>query len=151
MKKTTRILTFILLAVLCLVTLTSCGKYNALRKAFEEEGYEENQTVEGVAADIKKEIEKDEVTVNVHILTNTSATLKPSVMIIEFKATEDLVNAYKDSSTMQGLVKDVQNSEDVKAVYQSLVDAGHAKGNCLCIPLSLVYYKDITDIVKSVK
>lgn len=151
MKKTTRILTFILLAVLCLVTLTSCGKYNALRKAFEKEGYEENQTVEGVAADIKKEIEKDEVTVNVHILTNTSATLKPSVMIIEFKATEDLVNAYKDSSTMQGLVKDVQNSEDVKAVYQSLVDAGHAKGNCLCIPLSLVYYKDITDIVKSVK
>lgn len=151
MKKVTRIVALAMMLVLCVAALTACSnKYPQLKSAFEKEGFEENQAVEGTAEQIKKDLEKDELEVNVHILTNSSETLKPSVMIIEFKATEDLVKAYKDSNTMQGLVKDVKEDEDTQAMYQALVDAGFACGNCLCIPLSVVYYKTITGIVKSV-
>lgn len=150
MKKVTRIVALTMMLVLCVAALTACSnKYPQLKSAFEKEGFEENQAVEGVADQIKQDMAKDELEVNVHVLTKNEG-VKPSVMIIEFKATEDLVKAYQDSNTMQGLVKDVQESEDVNALYQSLVDAGFACGNCLCIPLSVVYYKTITEIVKGV-
>ena len=150
MKKVTRIVALAMMLVLCVAALTACSnKYPQLKSAFEKEGFEENQAVEGTAEQIKKDLEKDELEVNVHILTKNEG-VRPSVMIIEFKATEDLVKAYKDSNTMQGLVKDVKENEDTQAMYQALVDAGFACGNCLCIPLSVVYYKTITGIVKSV-
>lgn len=151
MKKTTKIFALAISMLLCLVALTACSnKYGALKSAFEKEGFTENQSVEGVFADIKKDLEKDELEVNLHVLTKTSSLTKPSVLIIEFKSTDDLVKAYKDSNTMQGLVKDVQENEDVQKMYKSLEDAGLAKGNCLCVPMSLAYYNDIVNIVKSV-
>lgn len=151
MKKQIKIFALLMAMVLCLVALTACSnKYGALKKAFEKEGFEENQSVEDAAKKIKDEIEKDELAVNIHILTKKDSIVKPSVMIIEFKSTEDLAKAYKDSNTMQGLVKDVQDSDDVQALVKSLEDAGFAKGNCLCIPLAVVYAATITDIVKSV-
>ena len=60
-----------------------------------------------------------------------------------------MVEAYESSATIRGLVKDIADSEDVNAVYNALKDAGYAKDNCLVIPLSLIYAKEITNIVKS--
>ena len=59
--------------------------------------------------------------------------------------------AYDDSATIQGLVKDVSSNENAQAFAEALENAGYAKGNCLAIPLSVLYINEITNIVKSVK
>lgn len=36
-------------------------------------------------------------------------------------------------------------------MYNALVNAGYANGNCLVVPASILYINEITNIVKSVK
>ena len=76
---------------------------------------------------------------------------KYSAIVIEFKSTKELVEFYESSATAQGLVKDVSENEDVKKMYNALVNAGYANGNCLVLPASILYINEITNIVKSVK
>ena len=150
MKKLTRVLALVLLVAATATLLVSCNKYPALKKAFEKEGYKENTALENVSTKIKEELEKDDLTVTLHLLTKESNGLT-SVLIIEFKATEDMKKAYDDSATIQGLVKDISSNEDAQAFADALENAGYAKGNCLAVPLSILYVNEITNIVKSVK
>lgn len=146
-----KFLTTVVALVLCLGVFTSCGsKYNALQKAFEKKGYELNTTFTGVSETIKEELNKKEYAVELHLLTKKSNGWT-SALIIEFKSTKEMVEAYEDSETMKGLIKDIKNNEDVNQVYKSLENAGHAKGNCLVVPMSIKYVEEITEIVKSVK
>ena len=150
MKNLSRVLALVLLVAAMATLLVSCNKYPSLKKAFEKEGYKENTTLESVSEKIKEELEKDELTVNLHLLTKESNGIT-SVLIIEFKATEDMKKAYDDSNTIKGLVKDVSENEDAQAFAEALENAGYAKGNCLAVPLSVFYINEITNIVKSVK
>lgn len=150
MKKSVRILSLALVIVMVALMFTSCGsKYPALKKAFEEKGYTENTSFTGISNTIKAELEKDEYAVELYLLTKSNGI--SSVMIVEFKSTKDMVEAYEESATIQGLVTDISKNEDVNKVYNALVDAGYACGNCLCIPMSLLYVNEITNVVKSVK
>lgn len=149
MKKTLRIVSLVLVVAMALLALVSCSKYSALQKAFEKEGYKENEKLEKVAAEIKEELEEDNLAVTLHLLTKENGIT--SVLIVEFNSTEDMVKAYEDSETIKGLVKDIKSSEDINAVKEALENAGYAKGNCLCVPLSILYINEITNIVKSVK
>lgn len=151
MKKSVKIIAMALLLVSVLVMLVSCSKYSALKKAFEKEGYAENEDFNAVANSIKADLEKEDFAVEIHLLTKSDSTLKPSALVVEFKSTEDMVKAYEDSEAIKGLVKDIESNEDVQKVYSSLENAGFAKGNCFVIPLSLLYMNEITNIVKSVK
>ncbi len=149
MKKLVQIMSLVLLVAFAVTCLASCNKYPALKKAFEKEGYEESETLESLAADIKEELEKDELVVNLHLL---SKGLGNTVLIVEFKSTEDMKKAYDDSATIRGALEDISSNEDVKAFAEALENAGYAKGNCLAIPvLSPLHINDITNIVKSVK
>lgn len=152
MKKMTRVLALVLLVAAAATLLVSCTKYPSLKKAFEKEGYKENTALESVSTKIKEELEKDDLTVNLHLLTKESNGIT-SVLIIEFKATEDMKKAYDDSSTIQGFVKDISKNEDAQAFAEALENAGYAKGNCLVVPLSPLglHINEITNIVKSVK
>ncbi len=150
MKKSMKILSLVLVLVMAVLSLASCSKYNALKSAFEKEGYEENSNLETVAKNIKEEMEKDNLVVNLHLMTKKSNGLT-SALIIEFQSTEDMKKAYDDSETIKGLVKDISSNEDAKAFQQALENAGYAKGNCFVVPLSLLYINEITNIVKSVK
>ena len=143
MKKLTRVLALVLLVAASATLLVSCNKYPALKKAFEKEGYTESSTLEGIFSDVKKALEKEELSVNLHVMVNG---LK-SALIIEFKATEDMKKAYDDSATIQGFIKDVSANEDAQAFVKALEDAGYAKGNCLVLSLS----SEVQTIVKSVK
>ena len=49
MKKSMKILSLVLVLVMAVLSLASCSKYNALKSAFEKEGYEENSNLETVA------------------------------------------------------------------------------------------------------
>ena len=52
---------------------------------------------------------------------------------------------------IRDLVAGVTEDEDVNKMYNALVEKGYAKGNCLVVPMSILYASEITDIVKSVK
>lgn len=99
---------------------------------------------------IKEELAKEEYAVELHMLTKKSNGLT-SAIVIEFKSTKELVEYYESSATVQGLVKDVSENEDVNKMYNALVNAGYANGNCLVVPASILYINEITNIVKSVK
>ena len=152
MKKLTKIVSLALVLVMAVMMLASCGgsKYPAIEKAFVDAGYENNTTFTGVMNTIKEELAKDEYAVEIHMLTKKSNGLT-SAIVIEFKSTKELVEYYESSATAQGLVKDVSENEDVKKMYNALVNAGYANGNCLVLPASILYINEITNIVKSVK
>lgn len=151
MKKITKIVSLVLVLVMALTMLASCGsKYSAIEKAFVDAGYENNTTFTGVMNTIKEELAKDEYAVEIHMLTKKSNGLT-SAIVIEFKSTKEIVEYYESSATAQGLVKDVSENEDVKKMYNALVNAGYANGNCLVLPASIIYINEITNIVKSVK
>ncbi len=151
MKKITKIVSLALVLVMALTMLASCGsKYSAIEKAFIDAGYENNTTFTGVMNTIKEELAKDEYAVETHMLTKKSNGLT-SAIVIEFKSTKEIVEYYESSATAQGLVKDVSENEDVKKMYDALVNAGYANGNCLVLPASIIYINEITNIVKSVK
>lgn len=150
MKKSLKVLSLVLVLVMAVLSLASCSKYSALKSAFENAGYKENTALENTAQEIKEELEKDELVVNLHLMTKESNGLT-SALIVEFKSTEDMKKAYDDSETIKGLVKDISSNEDAKAFQEALENAGYAKGNCLVIPLSILHINEITNIVKSVK
>lgn len=151
MKKTVRFLSIVLVFIMVATMLTSCGsKYPALQKAFKDKGYEENTKFTAIAEAVKAELEQEEYAVELHMLTKTEGLVPPSVLIVEFKSTKELTEAYNKSNTMQGFVKDVQENEDVNKVYDELAKAGYACGNCLCLPLATLSVNEITNVVKSV-
>ncbi len=137
---------------MAVMMLASCGgsKYPAIEKAFVDAGYENNTTFTGVMNTIKEELAKEEYAVELHMLTKKSNGLT-SAIVIEFKSTKELVEYYESSATVQGLIKDVSENEDVNKMYNALVNAGYANGNCLVVPASILYINEITNIVKSVK
>ncbi len=150
MKKSLKVLSLVLVLVMAVLTLASCSQYNALKSAFEKNGYEENTKLEDTAEKIKTELEKDNLTVTLHLMTKKEGLTAglTSALIIEFKSTEDMKKAYEDSETIKGFVKDVSSNEDVKEFQKVLENAGYAKGNCLVVPLSIMYINEITNIVK---
>ena len=152
MKKLTKIVSLALVLDLAVMMLASCGgsKYPAIEKAFVDAGYENNTTFTGVMNTIKEELAKEEYAVELHMLTKKSNGLT-SAIVIEFKSTKELVEYYESSATVQGLIKDVSENEDVNKMYNALVNAGYANGNCLVVPASILYINEITNIVKSVK
>ena len=152
MKKLTKIVSLALVLVMAVMMLASCSgsKYPAIEKAFVDAGYENNTTFTGVMNTIKEELAKDEYAVEIHMLTKKSNGLT-SAIVIEFKSTKELVEYYESSATVQGLIKDVSENEDVNKMYNALVNAGYANGNCLVLPASILYINEITNIVKSVK
>ncbi|MBR3863898.1 MAG: hypothetical protein IKJ19_02125 [Clostridia bacterium] len=151
MKKLTK-LTALLLIVVSLLTVAACSSsYGKLKKAFEAEGYAEVQEMESITASMKEKLEQeadDKIAIEFHVMQKATGLINLSyVFVIEFNATEDLVEYIKGSETAQGFVKDVANDENVKAFYNSLVEAGYANGNCLVF--SLTDSEEVKDIVRN--
>ena len=150
MKRIAKITSVILVFVMILATLTSCSsKYSSLQKAFEKEGYAENTTFTGIANTIKEELGKEDYAVELHMLTKSNGIT--SALVIEFKSTKEMANAFNESETLQGLAKDISKNEDVNKVHDALEEAGYAAGNCLVVPLTITHSSEIQKIVKSVK
>ena len=147
MKKMTKLMA-ILLVVVSALSLVACSKYGALKSTFEKNGYTESQDVESwnkrITAEIKGDEDKDMVT-TVHVFykkTDKDTTIgdlltRNVILVLEFKATDDMLEFYNESATAQGAVKDIQKSEDAKAFYNALVEAGYANGNCLVLAIGL--------------
>ncbi|MBQ1957094.1 MAG: hypothetical protein II365_04920, partial [Clostridia bacterium] len=119
MKTFVKIMTAVVLVTVLVVSLVSCtSKYGDIRAAFEKEGYSENQSLESTSKAIKEELEKKDFAVEIHLLTKSNKIT--SALVVEFKSTQEMVEAYESSATIKGLVKDIADSEDVNAVYNAL-------------------------------
>lgn len=153
MKNASKLLAFVLVIVTVLSLAACSSKYGALKKAFEKEGYVESEQVETWSNTIKVECgkaEDEDMVTNVHVLTKAGSLVFDSkiVLILEFKATDDMIEFYKNSETAQGISKDISEKTDAKAFYNELVEAGYAKGNCFVIPVA-INANEITTIVKN--
>jgi len=145
MKKVVVSLVAVIMSVFMALTFVGCSSYSKIKSAFEKEGYTESEQVEKLVTSIKEDLEKDDLVVELHVLTKTLSV----VIVCEFKSTEELAKAYKDSATMQGLVKDAKKSEDLKEMYKALEETGFVKGNCIVLPATIINATEVAEIVKN--
>lgn len=139
MKKLLKIGT-LLLAVAMLFNLVACSSFGKVQKALEDVGY---KLVENEKNETSQEAEESEKVVNVYMFTNKESLegidkIKTTlVTVIEFKSTKELVEYFKESNTLQGIVQDLEEDGSIEEIYNELKDEGFACGNCLIIPLGL--------------
>lgn len=150
MKRFSKLIAMLLVIVSALSLAACSSKYGALKKAFEKEGYTESEQVETWTKNIKDELkgEDGEMVTNIHVFTKKAGLSSDVVLILEFKATDDMLEFYKESNTFQGAVKDLKENEDAKAFYDTLVKAGYANGNCLVFSVNGINSNEVTTIVK---
>ena len=136
MKKLLKIGT-LLLTVIMLFNLTACSSFGKVQKALEDVGY---KLVENEENETSQEAEESEKVVNVYMFTNAESISASEiykltfVTVIEFKSTKELVEYFKESNTLQGIVQDLEDERTIEEIYEELKDEGFACGNCLIIP-----------------
>ncbi len=145
MKKLVKIISVLLIVVLSL-SAVACSTYGKLEKAFTDAGYVvvENQETENM--------ENEEKGITAHYLEKKETISTLGVIILEFKATDDMVEYYNENEIVIDALEAILTDDDTQDLYQALVDAGFANGNCLVYPATLsaiLAIGSITDIVKN--
>ena len=142
--------TTLLMVLTMLLNLVACSSFGKVQKALEDKGY---AIVENEENDASKEAKDDERVTNFYVFTNKDSlslaeALKLTVVVVtEFKATDDLIDYYKDSKTMQGIVADIKEDGTAEQIYSDLKEAGLACGNCLIIPIGF----DAENVLNAIK
>lgn len=147
MKKLSKLCALALLVVMSLSLVACANTYPNIKKAFEKEGYKQSETVEGLARDFKSVTNKDgkEIAVTAHALVKNGNT----AFILEFKATDEMIDYYKNNEVVRNAVKDVTSDEDAQAFYNALKEKGYANGNCMLVPVSITgNTQEMRDIMK---
>ncbi len=152
MKNYAKILTAMLLAILMAFSMTACSTFGKVEKALNEIGYVAMQS-DDQAEDVENESDVDEI--EAHVFSNadslglTEGHKLNIVLVFEFNATEDMLEFYQDSDTLQGLVKDIQEDGSAKAFYDELVAKGYANGNCLIISTNPLQAQTVQNAIKN--
>ena len=139
MKKLLKLSTLLLTLVL-LFNFAACSAFGAVQKALKGAGYEVVDTEENA---LSKDAKNDERVTNVHIFTNKNSlsgielAKLTIVVVIEFRATDELVDYFKESDTLKGLVKDIKEDGTADEIYNALKTAGLVHKNCIVAPLGL--------------
>lgn len=151
MKKLLK-LTSLLLLVTMLFNLVACSSFGKISKALEDIGYAQIENEEE-SSDVANDAKEDESVTKVYLFTNKGSLegidkLKTTlVTVIEFNATEDLVEYFKDNNTLQGIVEDIKEDGTAEEVYNELKEAGLACGNCLIAPIGI----DAKNVLNAIK
>lgn len=148
MKKIMKISALCLALTLCLFAV-ACSSYNKLEKAFLDKGYQVSQGVEDLASDIETELEQEELAIQIHALKKSSGLTSDVVLIIEFKSTQEMIEACKESDTLKGIVSDISDDASVKEAYDTLVAGGFANGNCIVFSINPLNRSEVCEIVKN--
>jgi hypothetical protein len=134
-KKLGILLTSLTLVIVMLATLCGCSSYGGIKKAFENNGYKESESLgnfqskvmECLNANSEEEIEQ---ICTVHALSKGVSI----AIIFEFSSTDQMKKTIESSDMLKGAIKDVQKSDLVN-------------GNCVLFPLCAIS-TTITDIFK---
>ena len=95
MKKIVKITSLLLVLTLCLFA-TACSSYNKLEKAFLDNGYTLAQEINATSKNIKEGVESLEIEAKYYNFIKTETFLTDEVLVIEFKAKDDLVKASRN-------------------------------------------------------
>lgn len=151
MKKLFKLGTLLLVFTL-LFNLVACSSFGKISKALEDVGYAQIQNEEE-SSDVANDAKEDESVTKVYVFTNAEslslleAAKITLVTVIEFNATEDLVEYFKENNTLQGIVEDIKEDGTAEEIYNELKDAGLACGNCLIAPIGL----DAKNVLNAIK
>lgn len=130
----------LILTMTTLFSLVACSSFNEVKSALEDAGY---AVVEGEENDVSKDAEEDERVTNVHVFTNADSLTglgivnTTIVVVLEFKATEELVEYFQENKTLQGIVSDIKEDGTADEIYTELKAAGLAHQNCIIAPIGL--------------
>lgn len=136
-----KIFAVMLISVMLIATLASCSSYSKIKSNFKSEGYielesEDNDTAKAITA----ELENGSVSCEFHFLQkeldddasalDKIANAATTIIILEFSSDEDMAKAVSESSTLSGMISDLQKSD-------------YVRDNCILIPLLNSDAKDI--------
>ena len=146
MKKLLKLSTLLLTLVL-LFNFAACSSFGKVEKALKGAGYAKIEIEEN---DVYNEAKDDERVTNVHLFSNKDSlsgielAKLTIVVVIEFRATDELVDYFKESDTLKGLVKDIKEDGTADEIYNALKTAGLVHENCIVAPLGL----DVINVLK---
>ena len=146
MKKFVK-LTALLVAVLAMTfVLTACGSsFKKVEKALEGIGYEK---IESTSA-ANEYTQDTDVAVDATCFKKIDGINTNMVIVLEFKATEDMKEFYADSDAFRGLIKDIKDDGTAEEFHSELEKAGLAKGNCLVFSVNPMEYNAVTNAIKN--
>lgn len=134
MKKRNLIVTSLLLVMAFAMALCGCAgsSYSRIKAAYEGKEYEESAKIEEYQTMINNALGEDfESACNVHCLRNGLNV----ALILEFKSTTKMEEAFENSETLKGFLKDL----DDKGVTEAIQNCELVNGNCVLLfytPLS---------------
>ena len=151
MKKLLMTITSIALLLTLSLSLVACSSFGKVEKALEGIGYARIQNSDE-ADDIKEE---SDVAITMHIFSNkdslslTEIAKRNTVLVLEFKTTDEMLEYYKDSATLRGILSDIKEDGSAKEFYDSLVEKGYANGNCLVISSNPISANEVKTAIKN--
>jgi len=141
MKTMTKLTALVLVCVMLLACLVSCGSaFGKIKKNFEDAGYtyvSEDADGNSTAKTITAELEDGNLDCTVHVFKGDKGFLGTDVyaMVLEFKSDKELAKAFSEegSETLKGMIKDAQNSE-------------YVRDNCVLIALTITQQDEMKGI-----
>ena len=119
MKRKAALWTSLVLALAMLFALTGCSSYGSIKKAYENAGYTESDSLQEyqdkVVEALGEENEDYENSCTVHFFSKMDGLLDMGVAIVlEFHSTKKLEEMVENSATFKGVYEDAQKSDWVK-------------------------------------
>jgi len=131
MKKTLRFLAFVLVAVMMVTVFASCSSFNAIKKNFEEAGYELKEA-DDESNKIVASLEEGEISVTAYRFVKEGTVLNYNALVLEFGSDKEMQKALSENESIKAYIKDAQDSKFVR-------------GNCVLIPLSLIKAEEMLE------
>ena len=131
MKTTLRLLAVVLLAVMMVTVFASCSSFNAIKKNFEEAGYELKESDDDTNK-IVTSLKEGNITVTAHRFVKEGTLLNYNALVLEFESDKDLNKAISENAEIKKYITDAQDSKFVR-------------GNCVLIPLSLLKAEEMLE------
>lgn len=129
----------LVIVVVTVFALASCGTYATISSAFKKAGYNAVDTSEDETANkIVVDIEKGKISYTPHLFqTTTTLIIEYPVyaLVLEFGSDEEALEYLQNeaSETVKGFITDAQDSQFVN-------------GNCILIPLTLTKASEMIEI-----
>ena len=119
MKRKVTLLTVLMLTLSMLFALTACSSYGSIKKAYEDAGYTESESVQEyqdkIVEALGEENENYENSCTAHLFVKTEGLFDSGVaLILEFHSTKALEEMTENSATFKGVYEDLQKSDWVK-------------------------------------
>jgi len=135
MKKKSFLISCLLLIVTLAMALCACGgsTYGKIKSAYEAKNYEEVESVTEHQSKIDEALgEEYESACTAHLLRNGLN----AALILEFNSTKKMEEAFEDSATLRGFLKDLND----KGVTEAIAECELVNGNCV-----LLFYTPLSD------